>query len=260
MTLTRDKNPISHVKGQIEAQRTLDEKIDQTFLAVKDFGFEALVYDYTPVPYDINGNFIVPSLFKIRNINNDMHTYWFDHEYFKIDPVQKIAAKTITPFFWSYNPDEDTILRPSLNDSSRPVAQYLRDRDITSGITIPIHGPGGDYATVTGIHYGIDHEARNHSIDNIADFSLLAHMFHENAYTLFDSRIRTISSIQITERERECLSYAAEGYSAKEISRFINRSVPTVVMHLNSATKKLGAKNRTQAVVLALNYRLLDNI
>ncbi len=40
------------------------------------------------------------------------------------------------------------------------------------------------------------------------------------------------------------------------ISRLIDRSVPTVVMHLNAATRKLGAKNRTQAVAKARHFRL----
>ena len=37
------------------------------------------------------------------------------------------------------------------------------------------------------------------------------------------------------------------------------RSVATVTLHLNSAMQKLGAKNRVQAVVRAVHYRLLDS-
>jgi LuxR family transcriptional regulator len=92
----------------------------------------------------------------------------------------------------------------------------------------------------------------------LADFGLLAHVFHETAYPLFDRDARVSTKMRLTERERECLRYSAKGLSAKEISRIIDRSVPTVVMHLNAAAKKLGAKNRTQAVVRATHYRLLD--
>ncbi|MBW8791876.1 MAG: helix-turn-helix transcriptional regulator, partial [Rhizobium leguminosarum] len=82
---------------------------------------------------------------------------------------------------------------------------------------------------------------------------------HETAYSLFDTRAKSVGTIRLTERERECLRHSAEGYSAKEISRIIDRSVPTVVMHLNAAAKKLGARNRTQAVVRATHYRLLED-
>ena len=93
----------------------------------------------------------------------------------------------------------------------------------------------------------------------MAGFGLLAHVFHESAYPVFDRDAHSSTSMRLTERERECLRYSAEGLSAKEISRIINRSVPTVVMHLNAAARKLGAKNRTQAVVRAAHYRLLDD-
>jgi LuxR family transcriptional regulator len=93
----------------------------------------------------------------------------------------------------------------------------------------------------------------------MAEFSLLAHVFHEAAFDAFDKTAKTGIRTHLTERERECLRHSADGLSAKEISRIIGRSVPTVVMHLNAAGKKLGAKNRTQAVVRATHYRLLED-
>ncbi|NVL29174.1 response regulator transcription factor, partial [Pseudomonas syringae pv. actinidiae] len=45
----------------------------------------------------------------------------------------------------------------------------------------------------------------------------------------------------------------------REIAGQLNRSVATITLHLNSAMQKLGAKNRVQAVVRAVHYRLLDH-
>ncbi|NMC26232.1 MAG: response regulator transcription factor, partial [Serratia sp.] len=55
------------------------------------------------------------------------------------------------------------------------------------------------------------------------------------------------------------LAWAAQGLTAKEIARKLCRSVATVTLHLNTATRKLGASNRVQAVVRAMHYRLLDS-
>ena len=55
------------------------------------------------------------------------------------------------------------------------------------------------------------------------------------------------------------LALSAEGLTAREIAQHLNRSVATVTLHLNSAMQKLGAKNRVQAVVRAVHYRLLDS-
>lgn len=249
---------IGTIRRQFIAHQTLDGRIDHVFEAMKAIGFEALIYDYTPVPYDLDGRIMIPSLLKLRNISDDMHEYWFDRGYFRIDPVQQVALRTSSPFFWNYDANADTLIKRFMSEDTAPVARYLSERDMSTGVTVPVHMPRGDYATVTGIRFGGNKEFERDALRYIADFNLLAHVFHETAYSLFDAAAFSVGKVRLTERERECLRHSAEGYSAKEISRIIDRSVPTVVMHLNAAAKKLGAKNRTQAVVRATHYRLLD--
>ncbi|TIM80015.1 MAG: LuxR family transcriptional regulator, partial [Mesorhizobium sp.] len=41
-------------------------------------------------------------------------------------------------------------------------------------------------------------------------------------------------------------------------AREIGRAVPTATLHLNAATRKLGARNRFHAIALAAHYRLLE--
>lgn len=251
---------IENIRERFYSAETLDGRIDEVFDAMQGLGFEALIYDYTPVPFDLDGSLMVPSLLKLRNIDNDMPEYWFDRGYFRIDPVQRLAARTSAPFFWNYDANADTLIRRFMTEETEPVAHYLRARDMASGVTIPVHTPRGDYATVTGIRPLRKASTGTDISRVIADFGLIAHIFHESAFELFDRETRSTSALHLTERERECLRYSAQGLSAKEISRAIDRSVPTVVMHLNAAARKLGAKNRTQAVVLATHYRLLDRI
>ena len=249
---------IGTIRRQFSAHQTLEGRIDQVFNAMKQLGFDALIYDYTPVPYDLDGAVMIPSLLKLRNISEDMREYWFDRGYFRIDPVQQVALRTSAPFFWNYDADADTPISRFMSDDTAPVTRYLNERDMSTGVTVPVHMPRGDYATVTGVRFGAKRNFERHALRYIADFNLLAHVFHEAAFSLFDAEALSVSKVRLTERERECLRYSAEGLSAKEISRIIDRSVPTVVMHLNAAAKKLGARNRTQAVVRATHYRLLD--
>jgi LuxR family transcriptional regulator len=250
---------IGTIRRKFTAHQTLDGRIDQIFEAMKNLGFEALIYDYTPVPYDLNGDIMIPSLLKLRNISEDMHEYWCDRGYFRFDPVQQVALRTSTPFFWNYDRNAGTLINRFMSEESEPVARYLSERDMSTGVTVPVHMPRGDYATVTGVSFGQSKDFEKHAFRYIADFGLLAHVFHEAAYSLFDAAALNVGKMHLTDRERECLRHSAEGFSAKEISRIIQRSVPTVVMHLNAAAKKLGAKNRTQAVVRATHYRLLDD-
>ena len=253
-------NDITSIADRMSARATLDDRIDEAFAAMRTMGFEALIYDYTPTPCDLGGEIEIPSLLKLRNVAGDMHDYWFKRQYFRIDPVQRLAMQTSVPFFWNYDPDVETKISRFMTDETKPVSDFLRDHDMLAGVTVPVHMPRGDYATVTGIRYGARKDFHGDAMRVLADFSLLAHVFHEAAFEVFDDAVLNTSRIRLTERERECLAYSSHGLSAKEISRIIDRSVPTVVMHLNAAARKLGAKNRTQAVVRAAQCRLLDPI
>ena len=48
-----------------------------------------------------------------------------------------------------------------------------------------------------------------------------------------------------------------DGKSNSEISQITSLSVKTIEYHVSNVLKKLGATNRTTAVVIALKYRLL---
>lgn len=56
----------------------------------------------------------------------------------------------------------------------------------------------------------------------------------------------------LTPRETQTLKYVAEGYSNKQIARTLYVSEQTIKNHVSAVQHKLGASNRTHAVVLAL--------
>jgi two-component system, NarL family, response regulator LiaR len=62
----------------------------------------------------------------------------------------------------------------------------------------------------------------------------------------------------LTPREREVLQYLAAGYSNQAISSAIGISVDTVRSHVGHLLPKLGAANRTQAAVNAVNLGLIQ--
>jgi DNA-binding CsgD family transcriptional regulator len=62
------------------------------------------------------------------------------------------------------------------------------------------------------------------------------------------------ASHPLTPREREMLTLLAGGLTAVEIADHLVLSRETVKSHVRNAMLKLGARTRTQAVVLALTY------
>lgn len=62
---------------------------------------------------------------------------------------------------------------------------------------------------------------------------------------------------ELSAREREILSYLADGMSNREIGRLLGISFHTVKTHVVSILNKLGAKDRTQAAVTAIRLNMI---
>jgi LuxR family quorum sensing-dependent transcriptional regulator len=62
---------------------------------------------------------------------------------------------------------------------------------------------------------------------------------------------------KLTGREREVLTWAAQGKSAWEIGKILNIVKRTVEEHTQNATRKLGAVSRTHAIVIALRDKII---
>ncbi|WLI78894.1 LuxR family transcriptional regulator [Kosakonia sp. H02] len=227
------------------------------FSQTQALGFDAVIYDYTPVPRSLEGELITPSVLKMRNVPDDMQRLWCERGYYQVDPVQHFALESCAPFFWSYQRPNSSALEGRLDENARQVTHYMRDHNMPCGATVPLHLPHGGFVTLTGI---VDSQRRARDIsETLAQLTFLAHRFQESAFPLFDPAMLTCHHVKLSNRERECLAWSAEGLTAKEIARKLHRSVATVTLHLNTAAKKLGACNRVQAVVRAMHYHLLDS-
>ncbi|UUQ64985.1 LuxR family transcriptional regulator [Pseudomonas fuscovaginae UPB0736] len=237
---------------------TMDELMDNALVMAGHLGFDALVYDYTPVPLAHDGSLITPSLLKVRNTPSDWHSLWCEHGFYQIDPVQHLALNSASPFVWSYRPQAETALQKVIDQRHSPVTSYLHDRQMTCGVSVPIHLPKGGFASLTGLRTGNSNYVLKDAKQALTGFSVISHALQEAAYPLFSPEMHRYPHIHLTRRERECLQWAAEGLTAKDIAEQLHRSLATVTLHLASAMHKLGAKNRVQAVLRAAHYRLLD--
>lgn len=66
------------------------------------------------------------------------------------------------------------------------------------------------------------------------------------------------NAVKLTRREKDVLDFLVKGNSNKEIADNMFISEKTVKNHLTSIFRKLGVKDRTQAVVFALKNGLVD--
>jgi DNA-binding CsgD family transcriptional regulator len=65
-------------------------------------------------------------------------------------------------------------------------------------------------------------------------------------------------SVELSSREKVCLSWTALGKSSWEIGRILSISENTVIFHIKNAMRKLGTSNRTVAAVKAIQLGLIE--
>lgn len=235
---------------------SLDAAMSIAQSVLRPLGFDASCYDYSPVPLTHDGQFIMPTVYVMRDTPEDMIRLWGDDNYFEHDPVMDASRQTTRPFIWSYGGRHSEVMQKVLSDQHRPVVDYLWDTGLKSGITVPIRNADGALATFSAI-------SRAPLDDGTLEAALLqvgylAHVLHDAVLSGFSADELTTPHIRLSPQERRCLLLCSHGLTAKQIAHEIGRSVATVTFHLTTAAKKLGARNRFHALALAGHYRLLD--
>ncbi len=165
----------------------------------------------------------------------------------KHDPVVKYCFENTSSIRWDKLLTMDRYIDPK----GAEIMKKAEAMGLVNGCSIPIKSPTGviailSFATCTDINI----EKR------MSDLEPNSRAF---AAWLFDSYNRISSSksdstvgYKLTAREVECLFWACEGKTTWEISQIVGVTERTIVFHLTSATKKLGASNRQHAVAKAI--------
>lgn len=156
------------------------------------------------------------------------------------DPLMARNEAALTPFTWSMAEWED---------APQPIRQRWRDDNeaagVHAGLTIPDRS-AGDFKMITLCGANDDLDPRDRAALHFAGLEALSRM-HE-----LGVRPQQATLPALTQRERECLQWIAEGKSDWEIGCILSISEKTVNTHVEHAKRKMGATTRAQAVVLAL--------
>lgn len=171
--------------------------------------------------------------------------------YMAIDPVLSHALGRVRPFTW----DE-------LDQSSPQVRDFFQDaarHGLCNGITVPVHGAHGNFSLLSLARAS----ALPQDPESLHRLYRRAHWFALNLHERLCGLISedgefVVHTPGLSVRERECLSMAAQGYSASAIGQVLAITERTAVFHLNHATEKLGARSRQHAIALATLLDQLD--
>lgn len=168
---------------------------------------------------------------------------WFDQQSLgAIDPVHRASNITSVGFTWSKLPE-----MIAMTDMDRQVLELARKEGIGEGFTVPAHVPGEahgscSFACAPGDPF---------SDENLSLLQLVGAFAFEAARRMRRDRFST-GPVRLTDRQRECVMWAARGKSDWEIARILGVSEATVGEHLRNAYERYGVGKRTLVAVHAL--------
>jgi DNA-binding CsgD family transcriptional regulator len=159
------------------------------------------------------------------------------------DPIHRASHMTAVGFSWSRVP---RLIQ--LTPRDRDVLARAQKLGIGNGFTVPAHIPG-ESAGSCSFAAGPAEEARG---DRLYLAQIVGGLAFEAARRLVAARPSPADRPHLTDRQRECVYWAARGKSDGEIAAILGISHETVILHLKQARARYGVFKRTQLAVHAL--------
>ncbi|MBR0828562.1 autoinducer binding domain-containing protein [Bradyrhizobium manausense] len=179
---------------------------------------------------------------------------YFDLRYQQLDPVVLRAKVERDLFSWG-----GATRTPIGNRAQRQFFDEATTFGIRSGITVPIRGGFGRMAAFTLATNDREIE-QDRLAGELRDVVQQAGLyFHVHVAARLDAAFATQhqTANKLTQRERQCLAWTAQGKTAADIAVLVGIAPRTVVFHLESARRKFGAASIAQCVAIALRRGLL---
>jgi DNA-binding CsgD family transcriptional regulator len=214
--------------------------------ALRELGYDSVVYSLLTDHPSIGrkaGHGVM------GNYPKDWMDYYMAKGYFAKDPIPKHAFNTSAAYTWDH-----VVETGSISSRQKRLMNEAQEAKLLSGAAVAIYGPNFE---VAGVGLASTVGGIKPSRDVLSFVRALAHQFHL-AYSQFDiDRAVPVKQVYLTPREREILSFSAEGKSVPVVGAILSISVGTVKFHLQNIYNKLGVSSRQTAVVKAIRLGLI---
>ncbi len=228
------------------ACQSIEELHATTARIAKRLGFEHFIYGV-----NVNTSLTRPYQFFLSGYPKEWWKHYTDSDYKKIDPIVRHAAEKVIPVIWDK--------RLGNTPAAEKFMGEAKEFGLANGASFPVHGQRGEFSALNLATSRDSREAKQDIVAAMGKAQLLACYVHEAVQRLVLSQgPLPLKKITLTEREKECLRWAADGKTSWEIGRIVNISEHTVIFHLRNVTRKLGVTNRRQAVARSLSLGLIQ--
>lgn len=205
---------------------------------------ERLGYDYFALTHHVDWGRRPPHAFRLHNYPAAWVDYFDAHNLGGADPVQRASERTQAAFHWARVPKIIAMTRQDHAIRDLAAAHGMGD-----GFTVPANVPGEIHGSCS---FAV---ARGRALPRrgLLLAQLAGGFAFDGARRVFGTRdMRTRGLPALTDRQRECLVWAALGKSDWEISRILGISEETVSQHIRQACERYDVQKRTSLLFHAL--------
>lgn len=222
---------------QLANATTVEALVDLYRAAIRQFGFSHFIVTGLPGQGQRFENLVLERFWP-----EDWMSHYVSRDYIRRDPVAIASIVHRTPFTWK----EARIRASGLGPAGDRIMMEAADAGLKDGVCVPIPVRNALAGCIS-----LAGEAPITQKDVLEPVNVLSLTFAGRLQLLVDHRHRP-KGLTLTDREREVLTWVAEGKTAWEISRILGISDSTVNKHIAGAMRKTGSVTRTQAVARAL--------
>jgi LuxR family quorum sensing-dependent transcriptional regulator len=205
----------------------------------------------------------------ITTVSRDWQEAYIGEGFAEHDPCTVRALSSNRPFLWTDIPIGEIEGRPTLAQRTMLAA---RDHGYVDGLGMPLHmldGRGEPVSNICSLFWtGPGPECRVEVQSRVRALHLVATAWAEKLATFDERPHKALAGATILtgmfeaepklrDREIDVLSWAAKGKTADETAVILGLGRETVTTHMTRACRRLGAANKTHAVALAVQRRLV---
>ena len=201
-------------------------------------------------------NYIIGKMVDRRLVRSDWARFPDGHfetylaeQWDTVDPILAYAATATRPFYW-----DDVASHRQLNQAQTALLEECRRVGVHSVLVAPFPNRSGG-CDIVGVSRRYPEPVDRARLAVLQ--AMCAHTWYRQAELSGRDPEARQCDVSLTSRELEILKWVRDGKSNSEMSEIMSLSVKTIEYHVGNLLKKLGAPNRTTAVVIAVRQHLL---
>ncbi len=215
------------------------------FGLARHHGFDQVLYGAVP-----SRNSKLETAFLASNYPSAWRVHYDAERLAYVDPTVAHCQNSSMAVVW----EPETFGTPA----QRQMYEEACGHGIRSGITLPVHGPNGEFGVLSFASDAPPDDGFASAVQHsLPALSMIRDYAFASSLRFLTPRVGQEEAPRLTRRELEVLKWVMVGKSSWEISKITRCSEATVNFHIGNVRQKFNVNTRQQALVKAITMGIL---